>query len=87
MEITFSSESMRFIGLSRCPPDGVWDNCKGTFTYASGNVYEGDWIDGKKTGKGTFTYIITFSLLFFFDQTGLVSNSFRQTTYAITGCL
>jgi len=25
-------------------------------TYASGNVYEGEWAEDKKHGKGTFTY-------------------------------
>lgn len=30
---------------------------QGTYTYASGNVYEGDWVQGKKHGHGTYTTI------------------------------
>ena len=29
---------------------------KGTYTYASGNVYDGDFKDGTMHGKGTMTY-------------------------------
>ena len=29
---------------------------RGKYSYASGNVYEGEWAEEKKHGKGTFTY-------------------------------
>lgn len=29
---------------------------EGTFTWASGNVYEGSWASGKRQGSGTFTW-------------------------------
>ena len=29
---------------------------KGTYTFASGASYEGEWADSKKHGKGTYTY-------------------------------
>ena len=33
-----------------------WDNCFGTYTFASGNKYVGEWQDNKMHGQGTFTY-------------------------------
>ena len=33
-----------------------WDNCFGTYTYANGNKYEGDYKDNKMHGQGTFTF-------------------------------
>ena len=41
--------------LPKCP-EGVWHNCTASWTYDNGNVYEGDWINVKGTGKGTYTY-------------------------------
>ena len=29
---------------------------KGKYSYADGNVYEGDWKDGKKHGKGKYSW-------------------------------
>ena len=29
---------------------------KGTYKYTNGNVYEGDWVDGRKNGQGTQTW-------------------------------
>ena len=33
-----------------------WNNCFGTYTYAGGNKYVGEFKDSKKTGQGTFTF-------------------------------
>ena len=37
-------------------PKGTYHNCFGTFTYASGAKYVGEYKDDKKHGKGTFTW-------------------------------
>ena len=44
--------------LPNCPSDTSirWDNCFGTYTYASGNKYVGEWKDDKMHGQGTYTY-------------------------------
>jgi len=34
----------------------TWTNCTGTYTYASGDKYVGEWKDNKKHGQGIFTY-------------------------------
>ena len=34
-----------------------WDNCEGTYTYANGSKYVGEWKDGKKHGQGALTYV------------------------------
>ena len=33
-----------------------WQNCFGSYTYASGNKYVGEYKDGKSHGQGTYTY-------------------------------
>ena len=33
-----------------------WDNCIGTYTWANGNKYVGEWKDSKQDGEGTMTY-------------------------------
>ena len=33
-----------------------WNNCEGTYTYANGDKYVGEWKDGNKHGQGTYTY-------------------------------
>jgi len=42
--------------LPPCPenPNVRWDNCTGTYTYANGDKYVGDWQDNARTGQGTF---------------------------------
>ena len=40
--------------LPPCPP-GVFHNCYGTFTYADGRKYVGEFKDDKKHGQGTLT--------------------------------
>tara|TARA_R110002110_G_scaffold105913_11_gene265843 strand:+ start:119 stop:526 length:408 start_codon:yes stop_codon:yes gene_type:complete len=35
----------------------TWTNCLGTFTFASGNKYAGQWENGVSHGQGTFTYV------------------------------
>ena len=39
--------------LPKCPQEGVWHNCIGTFTRPDGAVYEGDWVNGKRTDRKT----------------------------------
>ena len=43
--------------LPPCPASGVFHNCFGTFTFASGNEYVGEWKDDKKHGYGTFRFV------------------------------
>ena len=45
-------------GLPECPAnqDERYDNCFGTYTYADGNKYVGEWKDDKFNGQGTYTY-------------------------------
>jgi hypothetical protein len=41
--------------LPPCPPD-VFHNCYGTYTWANGDKYVGEWKDGKRRGQGTYTW-------------------------------
>ncbi len=34
----------------------TWTNCEGTYTWADGDKYVGEWRDDKKNGQGTYTY-------------------------------
>ena len=45
------------VALSPCPSDddAYWDNCEGTYTYADGEKYVGEWRDDKRHGHGTYT--------------------------------
>ena len=44
--------------LPPCPSDPIayYDNCFGTFTFADGNQYVGEWKNNKFNGQGTFTF-------------------------------
>ena len=44
--------------LPKCKGDDYnqWTNCKGTYTWVSGDKYIGEWKDGKYHGQGTFTW-------------------------------
>ena len=42
--------------LPPCPTSGYFDNCYGTYTWADGEVYAGEWKDDKKHGQGTHTW-------------------------------
>ena len=44
--------------LPPCPGSEVarWHNCIGTYTWADGNKYVGEWQDGRRNGQGTLTY-------------------------------
>ena len=44
--------------LPNCPSDTSvrWDNCFGTYTFANGDKYVGEWKDDKKYGQGTYTF-------------------------------
>ena len=42
-----------------CPTDryaSTWTNCIGTYPYASGGGYVGEWKNGYYHGKGTYTF-------------------------------
>ncbi len=34
----------------------TWNNCQGTYTFADGENYVGEWKDGKRNGQGTNTF-------------------------------
>ena len=42
--------------LSDCPSSGYFNNCFGTYTWADGEQYVGEWKYNKRTGQGTYTY-------------------------------
>ena len=44
--------------LPKCPtdPNAFWSNCVGTITLANGDIYVGEWLDGKRNGQGTYTW-------------------------------
>ena len=42
--------------LPACPSSGYLDNCYGTYTWASGSKYVGEYKDGKRHGQGTYTW-------------------------------
>ena len=42
--------------LRDCPSSGYFHNCFGTYTWADGEQYVGEWKDNKRTGQGTYTY-------------------------------
>ena len=45
--------------LPPCPgswDESTWTNCHGTYTYASGSQYVGEYKDGKRHGQGTKAY-------------------------------
>ena len=48
-------------GLPPCPDiweKFSWSNCYGTFTFANGGKYVGEWRDDKKHGQGTYTWAV-----------------------------
>ena len=36
--------------------DTKWNNCEGTYTWADGTKYVGEWKDGEMHGQGTYTW-------------------------------
>ena len=44
--------------LPQCPSDtsARWHNCFGTYTFANGAKYVGEWKDDKQHGQGTYTF-------------------------------
>ena len=44
--------------LPNCPDDLTvrWHNCFGTYTWANGDKYVGEYQDGKRHGQGTYTW-------------------------------
>ena len=42
--------------LPDCPSSGYFHNCFGTYTFADGNKYVGEWKDDNKNGQGTYTW-------------------------------
>ena len=51
----FGSVSVGF-ALPDCPSSGFFHNCFGTYTFANGNKYVGEFKDNKYNGQGTYTY-------------------------------
>jgi len=47
--------SLSAIALPNCT-QGSWHNCTASWTYDDGAHYVGDFVDGKRTGKGTYIY-------------------------------
>ena len=46
--------------LPNCPSDvseNLYHNCFGTITFTNGDKFVGEWINGKRTGKGTYTWV------------------------------
>ena len=43
--------------LPACPSSGYFHNCFGTYTFANGNEYVGEFKDDKYNGQGTFTHL------------------------------
>ena len=43
--------------LPACPSSGYFHNCFGTYTFADGDKYVGEWRDDKKNGQGTYYYL------------------------------
>jgi len=58
---TEGSNGIRIVPLPLVCPGSynytTWTNCLGTFTFASGNKYVGEWENGVSHGQGTFTYV------------------------------
>ena len=56
--ITATFFIINIYALPQCPSDTAarWHNCFGTFTYANGDKYVGEYKDGKYHGPGTYTY-------------------------------
>ena len=44
--------------LPACPSDksAYWHNCVGTYTFAGGDKYVGEFRDGELNGQGTYTF-------------------------------
>lgn len=42
--------------LPKCV-EGVWHNCKASWTYDDGGRYVGDYVNGNRSGKGTYTWV------------------------------
>ena len=42
--------------LPACPSTGYFHNCFGTYTFASGDKYVGEYRDGNQNGQGTYTF-------------------------------
>ena len=50
------TQSVIHMEPSECPPNGVWDNCTGTWAFDSEISYSGEFKDGLPHGKGTLTW-------------------------------
>ena len=42
--------------LRDCPSSGYFHNCFGTYTWADGEQYVGEWKDDKANGQGAYTF-------------------------------
>ena len=56
--ITATFFIINIYALPQCPSDTAarWHNCFGTYTFADGEKYVGEFQDDKKHGQGTYTF-------------------------------
>ena len=56
MSVALILSATASFALPPCPASGYFNNCFGTYTFASGDKYVGEWKDGKRNGQGTATF-------------------------------
>ena len=62
ISVFFSALIIIILGISNawalpnCPSSGYFHNCFGTYTWANGNKYVGEWQNNKRNGQGTYTW-------------------------------
>ena len=68
--------SISIHALPDCPSDTSvrWNNCFGTYNYADGGKYVGEWKNGKFHGQGTYTFANGKRLVGYFMNDEYVPN-------------
>ena len=56
MSVALIVSATASFALPPCPASGFFHNCFGTYTYANGDKYVGEWKFNKWNGQGTYTY-------------------------------
>lgn len=56
--------------LPQCPQSGLRHNCQGEHVFPSGNIYRGEWKDGKFDGPGEMTFPSGNRLTGYFSDSG-----------------